>query len=236
MSNPARAAVAAVAIAIAVVAIGGALFLRPVESSNVGAPTPSPASSALAAAPSASQASPSSAPTSTATATVVPVGALTRSHVSNLYSYRIRYPATWTLTVGRIPGLPDNAPADLSLMEDDFYGDPASGHGLMVTSAPLSATRKDLASFSSLVERQVASKFGVYLDIGACDQPKRTLVLDGEQANEVDFICPNHDWLWVTAVHAGRAYQLAWLDDGGFGSDSLRPLLDKFLATFAFTG
>jgi hypothetical protein len=241
MSTTAR--LVAAAIAIAVVAVGGAaLFLRPGGISNVGAPSPRPASSlrGLAPAPSHSPAAPTAtvAPSQSPapSAAIVPVGSLNKSHVSSLYAYKVRYPATWNLTVGKVPGLPDNVPADLSLMETDFYGDPASGHGLMVTSGPLSATRKDLASFSSLVERQVASKFGVYLDIGACDQPTRTLLLDGEPANEIDFICPNHNWLWVTAVHAGRAYQIAWLDDGGFGSSSLRPLLDKFLKTFAFTG
>ena len=53
--------------------------------------------------------------------------------------------------------------------------------------------------------------------------------MDGEPANEVDFICPDHDFLWVTTVHAGRAYEIAWLDDGGFDSDYLRPFLDRFL-------
>ena len=59
--------------------------------------------------------------------------------------------------------------------------------------------------------------------------------MDGEPANELDFICTDHDWLWVTAVHAGRAYQIAWLDDGGFDADYLRPFLDRFLQTFRFT-
>jgi hypothetical protein len=106
----------------------------------------------------------------------------------------------------------------------------------MVTSAPVGVTRKDLAAWTALVDSQVRRKFGTYLGIGACLQSTRALVLDGEPANEIDYICRDHDWLWVTAKHAGRDYQVAWLDDGGFDSGSLQPLLDKFLKTFAFTG
>jgi hypothetical protein len=118
-----------------------------------------------------------------------------------------------------------------------MYSDTASGsgHGLMVTSAPLGAKR-DLAGWSALVTHQVGTKFGAYLKLAACDQSTRALVLDGEPATEVDFQCPGGTWLWVTAIHGGRAYQVAWLDDGGFEVETLRPLLDRFLATFAFTG
>ena len=127
--------------------------------------------------------------------------------------------------------------ADLGLLRNDFYGDTVgNGHGLMVTSAPVGVTRKDLAAWTAFVDDRVRRTFGTYLRIAACVQSTRTLVLDRAPANEVDYICPDHDWLWVTAVHAGRAYQVAWLDDGGFDSASLRPLLDKFLKTFAFTG
>jgi hypothetical protein len=105
----------------------------------------------------------------------------------------------------------------------------------MVTSAPLGA-HKDLAGWSALVAQGVRTQFGSYLKLAACDQPTRTLVLDGEPANEVEFQCPGATWLWVTAIHGGRAYQVAWLDDGGFEVDAVRPLLDRFLATFTFGG
>lgn len=176
-------------------------------------------------------------PAPTPTSALIPVGPLSQTHVSDLYRYEIRFPAAWKLEPGTADGVPDNVPSDLSLGRDDFYSDTTSGsgHGLMVTSAPLGA-KTDLAGWSALVAHEVRREFGSYLKLAACDQPTRTLVLDGEPANEVDFKCPGATWLWVTAIHGGRAYQVAWLDDGGFDVETLRPLLDRFLATFTFTG
>ena len=218
-----RYLVAAVAIAVVV---GGALLLRPGGNSSVGGPSPAPSASHAASSPTVPP-SPSSAP----------VGPLTQTHASDLYRYEVRYPAAWQLEAGIADGVPDDVPPDLSLRRDDFYSDTTSGsgHGLMVTSAPLGA-KKDLASWSALVTHQVGTKFGAYLKLAACRESTRALVLDGEPANEADFQCPGGTWLWVTAIHGGRAYQVAWLDDGGFEVETLRPLLDKFLATFKFTG
>jgi hypothetical protein len=241
-----RNAIAAAAV-LAVVGVGAVAIGR-IGSTNTAfgtlpsaslAPTLAPAASpTLVATPSPTVApSGSDAPAASAAASFVPVGALTQTHVSSLYAYKVRYPATWKLTPGTHPGLVNDVEADLSLGRADFYGDTiGNGHGLMVTSAPLSPTAADIAAWSALVDAQVRQEFGGYLHIGACLKSTRTLVLDGEPAKEVDYICPDHDWLWVTAIHAGRDYQVTWLDDGGFSSDSLRPLLDKFLKTFAFTG
>jgi hypothetical protein len=239
MSTTARLAVAA--IAIAVVAVGGALILAPGGNSSVGGPTPNPAGSAsttTSAAPSSTPPpSASSSPVPTPAPTLVPVGSLDQTHVSDLYGYSVRYPSNWHLSAGTNPGIPDNLP-ELSAGRSDFYGDttPGSGHGLMVTSAPLRSTRTDLTSWSTSIAHQVVSTFGPYLHIGACVQSARTLVLAGEPANEADFICPGATWLFVTAIHGGRAYLVAWLDDGGFDSVSVRALLDKFLETYSFTG
>jgi hypothetical protein len=231
MSTTAR--IAAAAIAIAIVAVGGALILRPGGSSNVGVAPPSSQGTPVAASPSlAPSDSPIPAPS------LIPVGALTQTHASDLYAYQIKYPANWNLTVGTNPGRVDYVPADVSQGLLDFYGDttPGSGHGLTVTSAPLSATRKDLGVFTAYVKDQIDAEFGTYLHLAACHQPTRALVVDGEPASEIDFICPDHNWIWVNTIHGGRAYQIAWLDDGGFDENKLRPLLDKFLETFSFTG
>ena len=228
----------AAAVAIAVV-VGGALFLRPGGNSSVGGPSPAPSASSTTSAASSPTArpSPSSTPAPTPTSVLVSVGPLTQTHRSDLYRYGIQFPAAWHLDAGTVDGIPDNVPADLSLGQDDFYSDTASGsgHGLMVTSAPLGA-QTDLAGWSSFITDEVGTEFGAYLKLVACHKPTRTLVLDGEPANEVDFQCPGATWLWVTAIHGGRAYQVAWLDDGGFEVDTLRPLLDRFLATFTFSG
>jgi hypothetical protein len=228
----------AAAVAIAV-AVGGALLLKPGGNSSVGGPSPAPSASNTTSAASSPtvRPSPSSPSAPTPTPTLVSVGPLTQIHTADLYRYAIRFPADWQLKAGTGDGVADTVPSDLSLGRDDMYSDTAngSGHGLMVTSAPLGAKR-DLAGWSALVTHQVGTKFGAYLKLAACDQPTRTLVLDGEPANEVDFQCPGGTWLWVTAIHGGRAYQVAWLDDGGFEVETLRPLLDRFLATFTFTG
>ena len=230
MSTTAR--LAAAAIAIAIVAVGGALILRPGGSSNVGVAPPSSQGTPVASPSLAPSDSPIPAPS------VIPVGALTQTYSSDLYAYQIKYPANWNLTVGTTPGRVDNVPADFSQGLLDFYGDttPGSGHGLTVTSAPLSATRKDLGVFTAYVKDQIDAEFGTYLHLAACHQPTRALVVDGEPASEIDFICPDHNWIWVNTIHGGRAYQIAWLDDGGFDENKLRPLLDKFLATFSFAG
>jgi hypothetical protein len=228
----------AAAVAIAVF-VGGALLLRPGGNSSVGGPSPAPSASHTTSAASSPAVRPSSslAPAPTPTPTLVDIGLLTQSHASDLYRYQVRYPPAWQLEAGIADGVPDDIPSDLSLRRDDFYSDTASGsgHGLMVTSAPL-GTMTDLAGWTALVTHQVGTKFGSYLHFSACDQPTRSLVLDGEPANEVDFKCPGATWLWVTAIHGGRTYQVVWMDDGGFAVETLRPLLDRFLATFTFTG
>jgi hypothetical protein len=227
----------AAAVAIAV-AVGGVLLLRPGGNSSVGGPSAAPTSSnTTSTLPSPTiRPSPNTTAAPTPTSALIEVGPLSQTHTSDLYRYSIKYPAAWKLEVGKAEGVPDTVPANLSLGRDDFYSDTTSGsgHGLMVTSAPLGA-HADLAGWSALVAHEVRTEFGVYLKLAACDQPTRTLVLDGEPANEVDFQCPGATWLWVTAIHGGRAYQVAWLDDGGFDVDTLRPLLDRFLATFTFT-
>ena len=238
MSGISSRLIVAAAVALAVV-VGGALLLRPGGNSSVGGPSPAPSASNTTSAASSPTLRPTTAPTlgPTPTSVLVPVGELTQPHASDLYRYEVRFPADWQLNAGTADGVPDTVPSDLSLGRDDMYSDTASGsgHGLMVTSAPLGA-KTDLAAWSALVTHQVGTKFGSYLKLAACNQSTRTLVLDGEPATEVDFQCPGATWLWVTAIHGGRTYQVAWLDDGGFEVETLRPLLDRFLATFTFTG
>jgi hypothetical protein len=41
--------------------------------------------------------------------------------------------------------------------------------------------------------------------------------------------------MWITAVHAGHAWQVVWLDDGGFDLAYLQPIFDRFLQSFTFT-
>ena len=220
MTTLARALVAAAIIGFAA---GGALFIQRSNEALVSGQLASP----TVAAPRPTvgpEASPAAAG---------PQG-FTEAYLSELYSYGLRYPATWTMTPGTVANRSDYLP-ELAEGRADFYGDTMSGHGLMVTSAPVSSERTDLAAWSAFVANAVPQKFGGYLGISTCAESTRALTVDGEPANELDFICPEHDWLWVTAVHAGRAYQIAWLDDGGFDSDYLRPLLDRFLQTFSFS-
>jgi hypothetical protein len=238
MSITALRLLAAAAVAIVIV-VGGAALLKPAAQTGASGPTsPSPTTPASSAMSTA--ASPTVRPSESAGPgpSLIPVGALTQSHTSTLYAYTIKYPAAWNLTVGTNPGRVDYVSEDVAQGLLDFYSDTTggSGHGLTVTSAPLSATRKDLGVFTAYVKDQVGSEFGTYLHLAACNQPTRALVVDGEPASEIDFICPDHNWIWVNTIHAGRAYQIAWLDDGGFDEGKLRPLLDKFLETFSFTG
>ena len=208
MTTLARALVAAAIIGLAA---GGALFIQRSNEALVSGQLASP----TVAAPRPTvgpEASPAAAG---------PQG-FTEAYLSELYSYGLRYPATWTMTPGTVANRSDYLP-ELAEGRADFYGDTMSGHGLMVTSAPVSSERTDLAAWSAFVANAVPQKFGGYLGISTCAESTRALTVDGELANELDFICPEHDWLWVTAVHAGRAYQIAWLDDGGFDSDYLRP-------------
>jgi len=237
MSSSGLRLLGAAAVAIVIVAVGGALLFRPGADRGVaGQPSPRPAASASSALSAA--ASPTLAPSDSPGPgpTLIPVGALTQTHTSDLYAYQMKYPANWNLTVGTNPGRVDYVPADVSQGLLDFYGDPTpgSGHGLTVTSAPLSATRKDLDVFTAYVKEQIGVEFGTYLHLPACNQPTRALVVGGEPASEIDFICQEHTWLWVNTIHGGRAYQIAWLADGGFDENQLRPLLDKFLETFSF--
>jgi hypothetical protein len=220
----------AVAIAAVVAVLGvGAVAIGRLASTNSGVaavPAPSVAPTSVPSPSASSAIQPTPAPSLAA------VGALTKAYVSDRYAYKIWYPAAWQLTPGKVVATA-HVPGNFD--PTDFFGDPASGHGLMVTSSPMGSKPEDLAAWSAQVSHEMGTTFGNYLNLGTCDQPTRTLVIDGEPANEVDYICKDHDWLWVTAIHGGRAYQIAWLDDGGFDSSSLRALLDRFLATYTFT-
>jgi hypothetical protein len=156
-----------------------------------------------------------------------------QSHTSPVYKYAAVFPATWTLEPGTTSNAADTIP-NIGTSYLDFYGDGIAS-GVMVTSGPVSASRADLASWSAFITGTVRRDFGNYLELNTCLQSTRTLAVDGEPADEADVICPAHDWLWVTTVHAGRAYQIAWLDDGGFNAAYLRPLMDEFLKGFTFT-
>jgi hypothetical protein len=171
-------------------------------------------------------------PTPSPIPTLAPLS-YTKSHTSTLYLYSTGFPRTWSLDAGTDPNYPDNIP-DLGTGRSDFYSDGVND-GVMVTSAPVSEANPDLASWSAFIASTVKGQYGSYIGIQSCTEPSRSLVVDGEAANEVDFICPGRAWLWVTAVHNGQAYQVAWLDDNGFDPAYLRPFLDQFLATFTFT-
>jgi hypothetical protein len=175
----------------------------------------------------------------TATPVITPIPTLsplsyTKSHTSKLYRYSTSFPATWSLDAGTQPNAPDAIP-DLGTGLSDYYSDGVND-GVMVTSAPLSQTNPDLATWSAFIKSTVEGQYGNHIGIHSCTEPSRSLVVSGEPANEVDFICPGRAWLWATAVHAGWGYQIAWLDDNGFDPGYLRPFLDQFLATFTFTG
>jgi len=224
------------------IGVGGILLLssRPTNPDVAGASS-SPVATPGAATPLASA---SASPTEIATATPAPTTvpepiptlmplSYTQSHTSKLYHYTTRFPKAWSLTAGTEPNSADTVP-DLGTGRSDFYEDGVAS-GVMITSAPVSQARSDLATWSAFVTTTVEHQYGSYIGIQSCTEPSRSLVVDRERANEVDFICPGRSWLWVTTVHAGQAYQIAWLDDNGFGADYLRPFLDQFLATFAFT-
>jgi len=184
---------------------------------------------------------PSSAPTPIPTATALPtplpsavgsgLAGTDQVHNSELFHYGMRYPSTWTLTVGTQPNIPDLLPA-LGLVRSDFYSDGVTS-GVMVTAGPLSAARPDLATFSAFVAAHVPTDYRIYSGPD-CTRLTRTFVLDGEPANEFDFYCPGHTALWLAAIHDGLAYQVAWLDDGPFTASDLQPKFDKFLESFTF--
>ena len=207
----------ATAALVAVVGLGGVLLAgRGPSPAHTPPPSPSPTVQPSVVAPSPSG----------------PLG-FDVPYTSDRYGYALRHPSTWE----EHPGTVDNAPDTLPSVDEnraDFFGDTMSGHGLMVTSAPASVQRPDLASWSDFVGQEAARRYGDYMELPTCAKPTRTLTVDGEPAVEHDFICANHSFMWVAAVHDGRQYQIIWLDDGGLGEDILRPLLDKFLQTFTF--
>jgi hypothetical protein len=213
---------------IAVLAVGVAVFgLRPVSTGG-----PPPASPSASPAATTADASLRATAPATPRPTLSPL-AYTQAHTSSVYHYSARFPATWTLAAGTDPNDPD-AIYDIGVGKSDFYGDGVAS-GVMVTAGPRSTARSTLASWTPYITTFIEQKYGNYMDISTCTESTRPLIVDGEPANEVDFICRDQDWLWVTAVHAGRAYQIAWLDDGGFTAEYLRPFLDQFLAGFKFT-
>ena len=223
--NPATR-LAGAAVVLLLVVGGAALFLRP--ATNVGPPPSSPGPSPTTVAPS------SAVPAGSPVAVAPGPSGFDQVHVSDLYGYGMRYPAGWTFKAGAYLNRKDYTPA---LSEDlaDFYNDPTSGHGVMVTSGPVGAS-SDLATWATFVNGAVASSFGTYLGgLDTCTRPTRSLIVGGEPATEVDFICKGGTWLYVAVIHRGYAYQIAWLDDGGLTAPSLRELFDQFLLSFTFT-
>jgi hypothetical protein len=221
---------AALVVAIGIVFV----VLRPAPSVGPAGPTATPGQS-LPASPVA-VATPTVKPTVSATASPRPTLSplrYTQTHSSAVYHYATKYPDTWTLSAGTSLDEADFIPGVGTSM-DDFYGD-GFASGVMVTAGPLSLARPALASWTPFITGAVESQFGSYIELANCVRSTRTLTVDGEPANEVDWMCPGHDWLWVTTVHAGRAYQIVWLDDGGFDAAYLRPFLDEFLSYFTFT-
>jgi hypothetical protein len=187
-------------------------------------------------------------PTSTVAATVPPASpprptplpsfdvhpapsGFTEVHVSQLYRYAMRYPATWTLEAGTSVSSPDSIP-NLGAGFADFYGDGVAS-GVMVLVTPVSAARGELSAFADFISVQVPAEYTIYSG-STCTRATRTLQLDGEPAREFDYLCAEHSALWVVAIHDGLAYQVAWLDDGPFTLDDLRPKLDAFLQSFTF--
>ena len=225
----------AAAIALVLIVGGGAIVLT--RNTGIGGPTGAPTTSPATAAPTAAAtASPTVAPKPTVAPTLRPTLSpltFTQSYTSPIYHYAAKYPATWTLTAGTAENERDFIP-DVGAGMSDFVGDQVAS-GVMVTSGLVSAGHGELASWTSFITTTIRGQYGNYIDLPKCVQSTRTLTLDGGPANEVDFICPAHDWLWVTAIHGGRAYQIAWLDDGGFTAGYLRPFLDQFLQDFTFT-
>jgi hypothetical protein len=153
---------------------------------------------------------------------------------SGLYRYGMRYPTTWTVAAGAVVNAPDDLP-DLASVppRSDYYSDPAASGGVMVTSGPVSTAHPDLASFTAYVDAAIPRQYGIYAGHAGCSQSARTLVLDGEPAHEADFFCPGHSAMWITSIHAGYAFQVAWLDDG-FSVAELQPKFDQFLQSFTF--
>jgi len=187
-------------------------------------------------------ASPAPVPTASPAGTPVPsfpinagASGFDQLHVSPLYHYALRYPASWSLSLGAIPNAPDDLP-DLASVPSraDFFSDQGGGTGgVMVTAGRISATRPDLATFSAYVDSHIPVSFLIYA-AGVCTHATRTLILDGEPANESDYFCPAHSALWATTIHNGLAYQVVWLDEGPFTAAELRPRFDEFLQSFTF--
>jgi hypothetical protein len=239
MTLSARVVAAAV---IGVLVIGGALYmLRPGQAvlGPAAAPTPSPQSTpTVQLTPSPTPTVPPT-PSPSPTATPTPLPSFTvrpgppgydKVGVSDVYRYGLRYPSTWTLQQGGLLNESDGIP-QIGLGRNDLYGQGNSF--IYVTAGPLSTARPDLATFSTFVEAQLPADYPMYTGTG-CKQGTRNLTLDGEPAIEHDFLCPQHTALWLVAIHGGRAYQVAWLDDGPLTTAELRPKFDKFLQSFTF--
>ena len=229
------AAVATVAVVVALLALG----LPRLTGSGSGL-TPSPSASPLAG--STSTLGPTAASTSTPTVAPTPFPSFairqgppdfTDVYASPLYRYGLRYPATWTLAAGEIANAPDDLPELGSVpSRADLFSD-GNTLGLMVTAGPVSATRGDLSAFSAYVAARIPSSFTIYAGAN-CSRSVRALSVDGEAANEVDVVCPERAALWLTTIHAGRAYQVVWLVDAPFTAADLRPAFDRFLQSFTF--
>jgi len=220
-----------IAAAVAVVLVVGVLgFSRLGTLTGQGGPSPSP-TVVPTVAPSPSKV-PVASPTPLASFAVHAGPAeFTQVAVSDVYLYGLRYPGTWTLRRGTYRNEPDAIP-EIGAGRNDFYGDSKSS-GIYVTAGPLSSLNPDLATFSSYIAASLPSDYSMYSGAG-CTHANRALVLDGEPAQEADFSCPGGTALWVTAIHHGLAYQVAWLDDGGKQLSELQPKLDQFLQSFTF--
>ncbi|HEX8025858.1 MAG TPA: hypothetical protein VF484_06625 [Candidatus Limnocylindrales bacterium] len=225
------------AAAIAVVLVVGVFgYSRLTTSIGLGGPSPSATQAASPA--SAPTSVPTPAGTPAATSTPLPsftihagVADFTQVHVSDVYRYGMRFPSQWTLDPGKHQNTPDSIP-EIGLGYNDFYGD-GKNSGVYVTAGALSGLNTNLTTFSGFIYATLPHAYTMYSGPG-CRESTRSLQLDGEPANEHDFYCPGGTALWVTAVHGGLAYQVAWLDDGGFTQAQLRPKLDQFLQTFTF--
>jgi len=218
-----------IAAAVAVVLLVGVVGMSRLGTpTGQGGPQPTPTAAPTAA--------PTTAPTLSAsrlpsfTINEGPAG-FDEVQASAVYLYGMRYPSTWTLDAGIRPNEPDAIPAT-GFGQNDFYGD-GKASGVYVTAGPVSAENPTLETLSGYVAAQLPRSYPMYAGPG-CTTSTRALVLDGEPASETDFYCPAHTALWLTAIHRGLAYQVAWLDDGPFTASELQPRFDQFLQSFTF--
>lgn len=221
------------AAAIAVVLVVGVFgFSRLTTSTGQGGPSPSPTQAPAPSASPTPAGTPAVSPTALASFTVnAGPTDFTQVFVSNVFLYGMRYPGTWTVTAGKHANPPDSIP-EIGLGYNDFFGD-GKNSGIYVTAGPLSSLNTNLTTFSGYIFTTLPHAYSMYSG-PSCHESTRTLVVDGEPANEHDYFCAGATALWVTTVHHGLAYQVAWLDDGGFTKAELQPKLDQFLQSFTF--